>query len=77
MADKTTKRLVGNTVMLYLMTIAKIVIPLISLPYLTRVLSVDCYGSVSFVKSLVAYLQILIDFGFCFLLRKKLFVLIK
>ena len=72
MNNKTTKRLVGNTVMLYLMTIAKIVIPLISLPYLTRVLSVDCYGSVSFVKSLVAYLQILIDFGFLLSATKEI-----
>lgn len=50
--------------MMYILSIAKLVIPLISLPYLTRVLSVECYGSVSFVKSLMSYFQILIDFGF-------------
>ena len=57
-------KLVNNTIMMYLMTVAKLVIPLISLPYLTRVLSVDCYGSVAFVKSLLNYFQIFIDFGF-------------
>ncbi len=57
-------KLVNNTIMMYLMTVAKLVIPLISLPYLTRILSVDCYGSVAFVKSLMNYFQILIDFGF-------------
>ncbi len=57
-------KLVNNTIMMYLMTVAKLVIPLISLPYLTRVLSVDCYGSVAFVKSLMSYFQIFIDFGF-------------
>ena len=59
---KQSKTLVNNTIMMYLMTIAKLVVPLISLPYLTRVLSVDCYGTVSFVKSLMSYFQIFIDF---------------
>ena len=58
-----SKKIVNNTIMMYLMTIAKLVIPLISLPYLTRVLSVDCYGSVAFVKSLMSYFQIFIDLG--------------
>lgn len=64
MEKKKDKRLLNNTIMMYLMTVAKLVIPLISLPYLTRVLSIDCYGSVSFVKSLMNYFQILMDFGF-------------
>lgn len=64
MGNKKDRRLLNNTIMMYLMTVAKLVIPLISLPYLTRVLSVGCYGSVSFVKSLMNYFQILMDFGF-------------
>lgn len=64
MEKEKGKILLNNTIMMYLMSIAKLVIPLISLPYLTRVLSVDCYGSVSFVKSIIAYLQIIVDFGF-------------
>lgn len=64
MKKTTDKKLLKNTIMMYLMTVAKLVIPLISLPYLTRVLSVDTYGCVSFVKSLMSYFQILIDFGF-------------
>ena len=50
--------------MLYLMTIAKIIFPLITLPYLTRILSVDNYGVVSFVKSYMVYIQLVVDFGF-------------
>ena len=64
MNKQKEKVLIKNTVMMYLLSFAKLIIPLISLPYLTRVLSVECYGSVSFVKSLMSYLQILIDFGF-------------
>lgn len=53
-----------NTVMLYILTIAKIIFPLITLPYLTRVLSKDCYGAVSYVKSYMVYAQLIVDFGF-------------
>lgn len=62
--EKGTKVLISNTIAMYMLSIAKLVIPLISLPYLTRVLTVECYGSVSFIKSIISYMQILIDFGF-------------
>lgn len=55
---------IKNTIMLYLMTVAKIIFPLITLPYLTRVLSVESYGAVTFVKSYMVYIQLIIDFGF-------------
>ena len=55
---------IKNTIMLYGMSIAKIVFPLLTLPYLTRVLSLDGYGLVSYVKSVMQYMQIIIDFGF-------------
>lgn len=77
MKDKDSKLLIKNTVMMYLMSIAKLIIPLISLPYLVRVLSVDCYGSVSFVKSIISYMQILIDFGFILSATKDIVLLIK
>lgn len=64
MDKKATKTLVSNTFIMYLLSITKLIVPLISLPYLTRVLSVDVYGSVSFVKSIISYAQIIIDFGF-------------
>lgn len=77
MDKKKTKVLVNNTIMMYILSIAKLVIPLISLPYLTRVLSVDCYGSVAFVKSLMSYFQIFIDFGFLLSGTKDIINLIK
>lgn len=58
------KNVVKNVFMLYGLSIAKIVFPLLTLPYLTRVLTVDCYGTVTYVKSTMQYLQIFIDFGF-------------
>ena len=56
--------IIKNTVMLYLMNIAKILFPFLTLPYLTRVLTIECYGTVAYVKSVMQYMQIIIDFGF-------------
>ena len=57
-------KIVKNTSMLYLMNIAKMIIPLLTLPYLTRVLTVSCYGVVSYVKAAMQYMQLIVDFGF-------------
>ena len=57
-------KLVTNTAMLYLMNIAKMVFPFLTLPYLTRVLSVEGYAVVSYVKSVMQYMQLVVDFGF-------------
>lgn len=55
---------IKNTMMLYGMSIAKIIFPLLTLPYLTRVLSVESYGVVSYVKAVMQYMQLVVDFGF-------------
>lgn len=54
----------GNTAMLYVMTFAKLVLPLFTLPYLTRVLSKESYAAVSYVKNAMTYIQLIVDFGF-------------
>ena len=58
------KNVLKNIIMLYGMSIAKIVFPLLTLPYLTRVLSVESYGVVSYVKAVMQYMQLAVDFGF-------------
>lgn len=65
-------KVISNTVMLYLMTFAKMIFPLLTLPYLTRVLSVDGYAVVSYVKSAMTYMQIFIDFGFLLSATKEI-----
>lgn len=62
--DRVKKNIIRNIIMLYGLSIAKIVFPLITLPYLTRVLTVDAYGTVSYVKTIMTYLQLTVDFGF-------------
>lgn len=56
--------LAKNTFMVMLLNISKIALPFLTLPYLTRVLSTDCYGTVSYVKAVMGYMQTLVDFGF-------------
>lgn len=46
------------------MNIAKMMFPLLTLPYLTRVLTADCFGVVAYVKAVMQYMQLIVDFGF-------------
>lgn len=66
--EKTIKRkqsgIFGNGVSLMIFQVAKIVFPLVTLPYLTRILSVEVYGVVTYVKAVMNYMQIFVDFGF-------------
>lgn len=64
MKEGSSGKLLKNTFYLYLVTVVKLVAPLITLPYLTRVLSVSAYGTVSFVKAYCTYVMLFIDFGF-------------
>lgn len=59
-----TNKILKNTSALMVFNIAKMVFPFITLPYLTRILSTDAYGIVAYVKTVMSYMQILVDFGF-------------
>ena len=61
---KAGKKAANNVIMLYIMNIAQIVMPLITLPYLARILSVSNYGVVSYVKSIMVYANLIMQFGF-------------
>lgn len=64
MSKRENQSLLQNTIWLYVLTGVKLVAPLVTLPYLTRVLSMGAYGTVSYVKAYCTYVQLLIDFGF-------------
>lgn len=64
--DKDIKSTASNTVMLYVLAFIKLILPLVTLPYLTRILSEETYGVVSYVKATMTYMQLIIDFGFIF-----------
>lgn len=56
--------LLTNFSYLSLLEIFSLLFPLLSYPYLIRVLGKDVYGAVVFVQSAVAYLIIVVNFGF-------------
>lgn len=61
-----------NTLALYSLNIVRLLFPLLTLPYLTRVLSLDIYGMVTYSKALITYVQLVIDFGFMLSATKKI-----
>ena len=58
------KILLKNTISLYIMNIVKLLFPILTLPYLTRILTTNTYGVVVYVKSIIVYVQLIIDYGF-------------
>lgn len=57
-------RLRHNMAALSVLQVANYLIPLITLPYLTRVLGVVAFGKVAFVLAVMAYFVLLTDYGF-------------
>src|SRR5690606_28065130 len=58
------KRLISNTIMLYLLTFSSYFFGFISLPYQTRVLGPEYYGRVGFALAFMVFFKLFIDFGF-------------
>lgn len=56
--------LAKNMIMQYLMVVAQYVFPLITFPYLTRILGNEAYGIHTYMTSFVTYFQLFVDFGF-------------
>lgn len=50
--------------MLYVMSVAKLIFPLLTFPYLARVLSKDANGFYTYVKSCMNYMELIVEFGF-------------
>lgn len=56
--------LVKNISSLSLIQIANYIVPLILIPYISRVVGVENYGKLEYARSLVLYFTIFIDYGF-------------
>lgn len=54
----------SNISLLYIMNIAQMILPLVTLPYLARIFSISNYGAISYVKSIMVYANLIMQFGF-------------
>lgn len=54
----------SNIAMLYIMNITQVILPLVTLPYLARIFTISNYGVVSYVKSVMVYANLVMQFGF-------------
>ena len=59
-----TPKLRTNIAAMGVVQISNYVIPLITLPYLTRVLGAETFGKVAFAQVVMAYFVLLVDYGF-------------
>lgn len=61
-----------NTFWLAIFQLAKMVFPFLILPILIRRLSVETYGNLTFIKTVMNFLQIFLDFGFMLSATKEI-----
>lgn len=59
-----TSKLFHNSIWLYVLQIFNTIVPLITLPYITRVLGASSYGVFAFSLNIIGYFKVLVDYGF-------------
>lgn len=64
--SKESKNLIQNFFALSILQIAGYVFPIITLPYLARVIGVEKFGEIAFATAVIVYMQAIVDYGFVF-----------
>ena len=64
--SKDGKTLVANFGYLSLLQVAGYVFPLITMPYLARVIGAEGFGKIAFAAAIMVWFQTIADWGFCY-----------
>lgn len=65
------KKTVKNGAWLYLLQFFNTVVPLLTLPYITRILGVKQYGIFSIALNIIGYYQVVVEYGFAMSATRK------
>lgn len=66
------KRVVQNGIWLYLLEAVNTVLPFLTIPYITRILSTSGYGEFSLALNWISYLEVLVGYGFTLSATRKM-----
>lgn len=62
--NEDARNLASNFVWLSVLKVIGYIFPLITLPYLSRVIGVDGFGEIAFAASIMVFIETIVDFGF-------------
>lgn len=69
--DMLNKKAVKNGMWLYLLQIFNTVVPLLTLPYITRILGAKQYGVFTIAVNIIGYYQVIVEYGFAMSATRK------
>ena len=62
--DGENKRVIKNAAWMTVFQAANYIIPILLIPYVSRILGVDSFGKVTYMQTIAQYATIFINFGF-------------
>lgn len=71
-SKKSTESLRNNIIALAIVQAGNYILPLISLPYLARVLGAESFGGVAFAQAFMMYFILLVEYGFSWSATRKI-----